>query len=62
MKIDIYSDVKYDYYQHINHILFDNLYDEDIDVRFLERFYMNFRLPRIKFNKENSKSFCNEKK
>lgn len=61
LKIDIYSDVKYDYYQHINHIIFDYFENKDQNIRFLEKFYMNYRVPKFFLKKNESGNFNNKK-
>lgn len=60
LKIDIYSDVKYDYYQHVNHMIFDYFNGKDQNIRFLEKFYMNYRVPKF-FVKKNGNSTFNSK-
>lgn len=40
-KIDIFSDIKYNDFKHINQMLFDELSNLGYEVRFLERFYMH---------------------
>jgi len=50
LKIDIFSDIDFNYYQHINHFLYYGLKDK-YEVRFLYRFYMHHPFEKKYINK-----------
>lgn len=49
MNFDIYSDIDYSGYQHVNQMLFHELSDRGLNAKFYYRFYMN--MPSIKIIK-----------